>query len=441
MIKCLYRLIFVLTFASPATLFSQIILNGDFETYTGCPTISSLDNAVPWFEPSTTPDYFNACSSDCEAGVPHNRMGTHVFAHSGDGYAGFMGYYTGSWPETREYLAVPINTPMVAGDYYEITFYARKSNRQMYASEIGANFFDSYPTQPINAAYGFIPEVESSGPLLDTVWIQIKGFHLATGNEQYFVIGNFRTNSQSTILNPPYLSANCFNQTAAYYYIDDVLIEPYCGLTYNDGHDTICAGDSLLVYDDFQLSSGVYHDTLSSDSGCDSVLERQLTVLNLPLVDINQPPKDTLCIKNGNIELNASPAGGSFSGNGVSGSEFDPNAAGLGNHYVFYSFTDSLGCEGIDSVLFYVDECLGIYQDKDTEVTIFPNPNNGLFVINLDDLKDVTISIYDLSGQLVYSEKNVNDAFHEIKLMADDGAYLVLIQSESKVYRFRIIKK
>ena len=38
------------------------------------------------------------------------------------------------------------------------------------------------------------------------------------------------------------------------------------------------------------------------------------------------------------------PAGGSYSGPGVSSNIFNPNVAGTGTHVIIYSYTDSLGC-------------------------------------------------------------------------------------------------
>ena len=41
----------------------------------------------------------------------------------------------------------------------------------------------------------------------------------------------------------------------------------------------ICQGDSLLVGGAFQTTSGIYFDTLSTSTGCDSVIETNLTVV------------------------------------------------------------------------------------------------------------------------------------------------------------------
>ena len=51
-----------------------------------------------------------------------------------------------------------------------------------------------------------------------------------------------------------------------------------------------------------------------------------------------------LCTTQAPVALTATPAGGTFSGPGVSNGRFDPAAAGAGLHTLTYTVTDSLGC-------------------------------------------------------------------------------------------------
>jgi hypothetical protein len=44
--------------------------------------------------------------------------------------------------------------------------------------------------------------------------------------------------------------------------------------------------------------------------------------------------------------LVGTPSGGTFSGAGISGNDFEANAAGVGTHIITYTFTDPLGCTG-----------------------------------------------------------------------------------------------
>ncbi|MBL4669583.1 MAG: T9SS type A sorting domain-containing protein [Flavobacteriales bacterium] len=62
-----------------------------------------------------------------------------------------------------------------------------------------------------------------------------------------------------------------------------------------------------------------------------------------------------------------------------------------------------------------------------SEVTIFPNPTEGLVNINLDKLKDVSIKVMDISGQLVYHQTHINTSVHQFKLNVTTGLYFLEI--------------
>lgn len=47
--------------------------------------------------------------------------------------------------------------------------------------------------------------------------------------------------------------------------------------------------------------------------------------------------------------LTGSPAGGSFSGSGITGNQFNPDSAGVGTFMIVYNVTDSNGCSGSDT--------------------------------------------------------------------------------------------
>ncbi|MFK7787255.1 MAG: T9SS type A sorting domain-containing protein, partial [Crocinitomicaceae bacterium] len=48
--------------------------------------------------------------------------------------------------------------------------------------------------------------------------------------------------------------------------------------------------------------------------------------------------------------LNPTPSGGSYTGSGISGTDFDPSVAGIGAHTLYYDYTDGNGCSGVDSL-------------------------------------------------------------------------------------------
>ena len=82
-----------------SNLFSQqnLIYNGDFETYTSCPTSYTepsqfpnyeINKCIGWITPTYgTSDYFNKCCTTPQACVPGNAAG-YQNAYHGNGYLG-----------------------------------------------------------------------------------------------------------------------------------------------------------------------------------------------------------------------------------------------------------------------------------------------------------------------------------------------------------------
>ncbi|MCX6269791.1 MAG: gliding motility-associated C-terminal domain-containing protein [Bacteroidetes bacterium] len=93
------------------------------------------------------------------------------------------------------------------------------------------------------------------------------------------------------------------------------------------------AGDHLVTY------------TFTDINGCSSSITRTITVYQLP--DVTLAAIAPVCIDVQSITLNGSPAGGIYSGTGVSGSIFYPPSAGQGNFTVTYTFSDANGCSNL----------------------------------------------------------------------------------------------
>src|SRR5205823_1800863 len=77
-------------------------------------------------------------------------------------------------------------------------------------------------------------------------------------------------------------------------------------------------------------------------NGCSASANTSITVNPLPVVTIS--PVAAMCINASAVALSGSPIGGSFSGTGVVGNNFDPSVSGAGTFVVTYSYTDANGC-------------------------------------------------------------------------------------------------
>ena len=125
-----------------------------------------------------------------------------------------------------------------------------------------------------------------------------------------------------------------------------------------------------------------------------------LTVNPLPTVTATALTS-RICISDTIIQLSGLPAGGSWSGIGVSGFNFVPSATAVGTYNLTYSYTSPLGCTATSTVVAKVEDCqerLRLLSD-DRSVIIYPNPNNGRFNIRINT------TLYNYLGMKVYNSQ------------------------------------
>ncbi|HLP21619.1 MAG TPA: T9SS type A sorting domain-containing protein, partial [Chitinophagales bacterium] len=111
------------------------------------------------------------------------------------------------------------------------------------------------------------------------------------------------------------------------------------------------------------------------------------------------------------VSLTGLPAGGTFTGPGVSQNTFTPVIAGVGGPYtITYEYTDINGCSATATVDVTVLEPTGIATLTGvSNVTVFPNPNSGHFQLSLTGEGDqqLDVAIYNTLGQNVYEYKKL----------------------------------
>jgi hypothetical protein len=171
----------------------------------------------------------------------------------------------------------------------------------------------------------------------------------------------------------------------------------------NLGADTaICGGSIILnagnsgasyVWNDASTSqtltasaSGIYFVTVTDSNACATTDSISVTVNQLPTVTVSAL-QNNMCINDPPIPLTGTPAGGTFSGNGVSPNTFTPSVAGAGVWMAYYSVTDSIGCSATDSVQLTVNASPVITISAtstnvcfdDADVTLSATPTGGTF--------------------------------------------------------------
>nr|MBK9650363.1 T9SS type A sorting domain-containing protein [Bacteroidota bacterium] len=113
-----------------------------------------------------------------------------------------------------------------------------------------------------------------------------------------------------------------------------------------------------------------------------------------------------------------------------------------GSFYVIV--TDTNGCEGASNTIVIT----GVYSLSNYQhpIIIFPNPNDGMFTILVNDnLQNVSIRIINSIGQTVYFRQDLNSNLNaKIDVEMQDvacGLYSIEIINSTRVYRQKLIFK
>ena len=178
---------------------------------------------------------------------------------------------------------------------------------------------------------------------------------------------------------------------------------------------------------------------------CSDTSKVTITVYPLPSVSLNGLDS-SYCTTHPAVTLNGSPTGGTFSGPGISGNQFNPSNAGVGTHTITYTYTDGNNCTNSSSESVVIDVCDRINEVSFIkEVSLFPNPSTGKFILELfqTEQKDLTINIINILGQEVFSKtlKHFKGNFKQEVDLSEykRGVYLLKIQSGKNVMNKKII--
>ena len=187
--------------------------------------------------------------------------------------------------------------------------------------------------------------------------------------------------------------------------------------------------------------TGVYTVTYTDGNGC-SATSSPVTVTVNPLPVITMSPFGEVCVEEAAFTLSAgSPAGGTYSGPGVTGGMFDPNVAGVGVHTITYQYSNTIGCTNTAQMDITVNDCASISEIDNGGFNVYPNPTlNSLNISSKFGLID-QIKVYDAAGRLVYFINGVSDNSKTIDMSElSVGVYNIEISTENNIYRTRVLK-
>lgn len=169
------------------------------------------------------------------------------------------------------------------------------------------------------------------------------------------------------------------------------------------------------------------------DDGVQTASSEVVVIVNpLPEITLGDWPEMLCNVGVPPVQLTALPAGGTYSGNGVSASGvFISSLAELGWNVITYTYEDMNGCINSAQDSIFVDNCVGTDEIMDDEqsVNLYPNPSAGAFTLESDRIIE-RIEIIDQRGNMVMMRK-INDNTTALSALRAKGLYFVRIYLEN----------
>lgn len=186
-------------------------------------------------------------------------------------------------------------------------------------------------------------------------------------------------------------------------------------------------------------TAGTYTVYVTKNVSC-TAESAPITVTVQPLPTVSFSGLDVnYCINNATVTLTPNPAGGTFSGPGTSGNDFDPATAGVGTHDIVYTYTDGNGCTNSSTVQTTVNACTSIEEPMVfSRINLFPNPAESRITLEMlvAERSNTVWNIYTSTGQLVQTENkrfepgiqktvldisSLSNGFYSLELLAGNG--------------------
>lgn len=153
---------------------------------------------------------------------------------------------------------------------------------------------------------------------------------------------------------------------------------------------------------------GTYYIVYQLQDSASNMLTDSLmvTLYSIPAVDLGADT--TICI-NWQIDLSA-PAGHSYlwsDGTMIQTNSILANTLTAGMHTIGVTVTSVDGCVSTDDILVIIDACTGIDKnDIHTETVLYPNPNKGVFTIEVNSNTEQTVlfELLNFNGKLVWKQ-------------------------------------
>ena len=318
----------------------NLVVNPSFEiTNTNCsgfggegfrqdlnPSWDNANSNIPG-DSCSSPDLFSACNPIATGMPDATAFGIGwQYSRTGTRHVGLIAYSApfGFADNYREYIQGHTTAPLVAGQTYCVSFYISLADGSPWGVQnIGVYFSNNQYLRNActqGSRINVTPHLTNNcGILLDTTnWVRLQWDYVATGGEQYFVIGNFNADGATT---RAAAGGSGFGNYFAYYFIDDVSIV----------QNTCCYAE--IASSNACLSDAPFNLSATTGVGCSATIT------------------------------------GTWSGTGItnaSNGTFSPAVAGVGTHTITFTAT----CGFVTTTTVTVSPCaLQVCQESNGSLT------------------------------------------------------------------------
>lgn len=214
---------------------------------------------------------------------------------------------------------------------------------------------------------------------------------------------------------------------------------PAGGYYYVDSYGTI---NNDVPISDIGIGTHLLKYKLTDTSGCLQFIADTFEIAPGIAVSFTNPI-DTICIYYPPFLLTGGfPEGGTYSGDGVVDNTLYPYLTNGGPSKIYYTVEDPTGCTATASSWIMVHFCIGINEQLlNTDFILYPNPSSGLFKVSFNSNASSVISIYDLSGHVVYPEKQFNTTEREVSINCSylqPGMYFLCVETKGSKYYLKL---
>ncbi len=223
--------------------------------------------------------------------------------------------------------------------------------------------------------------------------------------------------------------------------LDSIIIS---NLTVNSRYELsidsiINSGDSILISGIYQKTDGTFIDSLRTNAGCDSVITINLTIQDLCLNTLEYDPQYVTICEGDSMLIN-----GMYRKTEGIYSEVHKDKNGCDS--IVQTDLSVINCQDTTDNPGTTGKTVIFKNERDPEIQIFPNPSNGIFLLQLSPMTgNLELEIYSILGQQIYSnfcfsKEVLNNSIYIDLSVNRPGIYLLKIKSSEATYTKRLIK-